>query len=158
MYRVVANQLPVRQRLLGDGISRKLLSAQTTRLIDSRGRHAGNVTTSQPSGIGRFYLFPRVLIARIDVTYSSVFQNDDLQEKEDSSVRERERERVESLRETSMLEDRREPSNFQVRLRLSLEEWDRIVGRRSGEEGEGRRMEVARGNEGGGTVSGGLIS
>lgn len=158
MYRVVANQLPVRQRLLGDGISRKLLSAQTTRLIDSRGRHAGNATTSQPSGIGRFYLFPRVLIARIDVTYSSVFQSDDLQEKEDSSVRERERERVESLRETSMLEDRREPSNFQVRLRLSLEEWDRIVGRRSGEEGEGRRMEVARGNEGGGTVSGGLIS
>lgn len=158
MYRVVANQLPVRQRLLGDGISRKLLSAQTTRLIDSRGRHAGNVTTSQPSGIGCFYLFPRVLIARIDVTYSSVFQNDDLQEKEDSSVRERERERVESLCETSMLEDRREPSNFQVRLRLSLEEWDRIVGRRSGEEGEGRRMEVARGNEGGGTVSGGLIS
>lgn len=158
MYRVVANQLPVRQRLLGDGISRKLLSAQTTRLIDSRGRHAGNVTTSQPSGIGRFYLSLRVLIARIDVTYSSVFQSDDLQEKEDSSVRERERERVESLRETSMLEDRREPSNFQVRLRLSLEEWDRIVGRRSGEEGEGRRMEVARGNEGGGTVSGGLIS
>lgn len=158
MYQVVANQLPVRQRLLGDGISRKLLSAQTTRLIDSRGRHAGNVTTSQPSRIGRFYLSPRVLIARIDVTYSSVFQSDDLQEKEDSSVREKERERVESLRETSMLEDRREPSNFQVRLRLSLEEWDRIVGRRSGEEGEGRRMEVARGNEGGGTVSGGLIS
>lgn len=54
--------------------------AQTTTV----NRHAGNVTTTQPLAA---FSSPRILIARIHVTNSSVLQSHDLEEeKEDRSI------------------------------------------------------------------------
>ena len=109
---IVANQLPVRP----PGGWNFTEIAQTTTV----NRHAGNVTTTQPSAA---FSSPRILIARIHVTKIRPFFKATISRKRRKIVRFktiflRKRERMESLCETS-LEDGREASNLQVRLRFT---------------------------------------